>query len=412
MARLIDKLTPLAVSKKSKPGYYGDGNGLWLQVSPSGSKSWIFRFTLSGKRREMGLGAVHTVTLQEARTKAKECREILLEGKCPVEVRKASKVAEALERAKAMTFDQCAAAYIAAHRIGWKNAKHASQWENTLVTYASPIMGDLPVALIDTALVIKVLQPIWTAKTETATRLRGRIHKILEWAKTSGYRSGENPARWTGHLENLLAARKDCKQVVHHSALPWEEMGAFMAVLRGQSGLAAKAVEFAILTACRSGEVRGATWEEINLDEKVWTIPAVRMKAKREHRVPLSSAVLALLASLPRMGSLVFPGTKMGRPLSDMSLTAVLRRMKRGDLTVHGFRSTFRDWSAESVANSFPREVCEHALAHKLPDKTEATYQRGDLLGKRFLLMQGWADYCNRIPEVASVTPIRGAAAA
>lgn len=412
MARLIDKLTPLGVSKATKPGHYGDGAGLWLQVSATGSKSWIFRFTLAGKQREMGLGSVHTVSLPEARAKAKACRLILLEGKDPLETRKASKLAEALERAKMMTFDQCAAAYIAAHRSGWKNPKHASQWENTLATYASPIIGKMPVALVDTALVVKVLSPIWQTKTETATRLRGRIESILDWATVSEYRQGDNPARWRGHLDNLLADPGRSKRTEHHPALPWQEVGAFMAALRKQEGIAARAVELVILTACRSGEVRLATWAEFDLDAALWVIPAERMKAKREHRVPLSAAVLALLESMPRMGDLVFPGAKPGKPLSDMSMTAVLRRMNRSDITVHGFRSTFRDWCAESVANSFPREVCEHALAHSLPDKVEAAYRRGDLIEKRTMLMQAWADYCGTVLAVASVTPIRGAVAA
>lgn len=409
MARLIEKLSPLGVSKAMKPGYYGDGAGLWLQVSSSGGKSWIFRFTLSGKQREMGLGPAHTVTLPEARKRAKECRSLLLEGKDPLEASKATKLAEALERAKMMTFDQCGAAYIAAHRGGWKNAKHASQWENTLATYASPIIGKTPVALVDTALIVKVLQPIWNTKTETATRLRGRIESILDWATTSEFRQGDNPARWRGHLENLLADPSRSKRTVHHAALPWQEVGTFMADLRQQDGIAAKALEFAILTACRSGEVRFAVWAEIDLDAALWVIPAARMKAEREHRVPLSAAALALLASMPRLGDRVFPGVKSGKPLSDMSLTAVLRRMGRGDITAHGFRSSFRDWCAESVANSFPREVCEHALAHSLPDKVEAAYRRGDLIEKRTMLMNAWADYCGTVPMAASVTPIRGA---
>lgn len=411
MARRVEKLTALAVSKMTKPGYYGDGAGLWLQVSATGSKSWIFRFTLAGKQREMGLGPVHTVTLADARAKAKECRLILLDGKDPLDLRQASKLAEALERAKMMTFDQCAAAYIAAHRSGWKNSKHASQWENTLATYASPVIGNMPVALVDTALVVKVLSPIWQAKTETATRLRGRIESVLDWATVSKYRQGDNPARWRGHLDNLLADPGRSKRTEHHPALPWQEVGAFMAALRKQEGIAAKAVELAILTACRSGEARLATWAEFDLDAALWVIPAERMKAKREHRVPLSTAALSLLRSLPNKEGLVFPGMKPGKPLSDMSLTAVLRRMDRGDITVHGFRSTFRDWCAESVANSFPREVCEHALAHSLPDKVEAAYRRGDLIEKRTLLMQAWANYCNTIPTVATVTQIRGAAA-
>lgn len=414
MARMIEKLSTLAVNNAKNVGYVGDGAGLWLQVSKSGkdkngqdtyAKSWIFRFTINGKQREMGLGAVHTVTLAEARAKAKECRLLMLDGKDPLDTRKAIRLAEALERAKMMTFDQCASAYIAAHRSGWKNAKHASQWENTLATYASPVIGALPVAAVDTSLVVKVLSPIWLTKTETATRLRGRIESILGWATTSGFREGDNPARWRGHLENLLASPNKTAKVVHHPALPWQEIGSFMAEVRQREGFAARAVEFAILTASRSGEVRGATWNEI--DSGLWIIPGSRMKMGKEHRVPLSTAAQKLLAGMPRLGDLVFPGTKHNSQLSDMSLTAVLRRMERKDITVHGFRSTFRDWCAESVANSFPREVCEHALAHSLPDKIEAAYRRGDLIEKRTLLMQAWADYCSTIPTKVEATPIR-----
>lgn len=408
MARQVEKLSALGVSKTSKPGYYGDGAGLWLQVSQSGSKSWIFRFTRSGKQREMGLGSLNTITLAEARTKAKEQRVMLIDGTDPLDARKATKLIEALALARMITFDQCATAYINAHRSGWKNAKHAAQWENTLATYATPIIGALPVAAVDTALVVKVLSPIWHEKTETATRLRGRIESILDWATVSKYRQGENPARWRGHLENLLANPSKVKKVEHHPALPWQEIGAFMAELRARDGIAARAVEFAIFTATRSGEVRGATWAEIDLAAGVWTIPGTRMKAGREHRVPLSAQALALLNSAPGMGEIVFPGRKHDSALSDMSLTAVLRRMGCAEITVHGFRSTFRDWCAESVANSFPREVCEHALAHSLPDKVEAAYRRGDLLEKRVMLMQAWADYCATIPTAAKVTSIRG----
>ncbi|OEZ90742.1 prophage CP4-57 integrase [Duganella phyllosphaerae] len=358
----------------------------------------------------MGLGALHTVNLSEARAKAKDCRSTLLAGQDPLEVRAASKLALAAERAKLMTFDQCAAAYIAAHRGGWKSAKHASQWENTLATYATPIIGALPVAAVDTPLVVKVLSHIWLEKTETATRLRGRIESILDWATVSKFRTGENPARWRGHLDNLLADPGKVVKVAHHPALPWRETGEFMVDLRKREGIGARAVEFAILTATRSGEVRGAKWGEINFDAALWTIPGERMKANKEHRVPLSTAALTLLKNMPRMGDIVFPGKTDSTPLSDMSLTAVLRRMERKEITVHGFRSTFRDWCSESVANSFPREVCEHALAHSLPDKTEAAYRRGDLLDKRVMLMQAWADFCGTVPEAATVTPIRGAA--
>lgn len=395
MARTVEKLSALAVSRAKEPGYYGDGAGLYLQVSKSLTKSWIFRFTRGGKQREMGLGALHTITLAQAREKAKDCRSKLLDGIDPLEARNTAKLGDALDRAKAMTFDHCAAAYIAAHRGSWKSAKHALQWEATLATYARPVIGDLPVAAVDTALVVKVLQPIWSEKTETATRLRGRIESILDWATVSKFRVGENPARWRGHLDNLLADPGKMNRVVHHAALPWQEIGPFMAELKKREGIAARAVELAILTAARSGEVRGAVWGEFDLDEAMWIIPAERMKAGREHRIPLSTSALSLLRSAPRIDEIVFPGARAGTPLSDMSLTAVLRRMGRKEITVHGFRSTFRDWCAESAGNAFPREVCEHALAHSLPDKVEAAYRRGDLIEKRKVLMQVWSDYCD-----------------
>ena len=407
MARLIEKLTPLEVSKKQTPGHYGDGGGLWLQISKFKSKSWVFRYTMHGTRREMGLGPIHTVSLAEARQKAKECRLTLLDGKDPIEVRETTTLAEALRRAKMMTFDQCAAAYIEAHRSSWKNVKHISQWENTIQVYASPVIGKLPVTSVDTDLVVKILNPIWLTKTETATRLRGRIESVLDWATTSKFRQGDNPARWRGHLENLLSSPNKIAKVKHHPALPWQELGKFMVDLREREGVAARAVELAILTAARSGEVRNATWAEF--DAGLWVIPAARMKMGREHRIPLPTAAVELLGKMPRLGDLVFPGTKKDKPLSDMSLTAVLRRMERNDITVHGFRSSFRDWCSESVANSFPREVCEHALAHSLPDKIEAAYRRGDLIEKRALLMQAWSDYCATIQPVAKVTQIRGA---
>jgi len=392
----LNKLSALAVTRTSKPGYYGDGGGLWLQVAKSGSKSWIFRFKVAGRQREMGLGGLITVDLAKARVLARECRALLLDGKDPIEARKAVRLADALERARAMTFDQCAAAYIDAHRSSWKNAKHGDQWKNTLTTYASPIIGALPVADVDTDLIVKVLNPIWGTRTETATRVRGRIESILDWATVSKFRQGDNPARWRGHLENLLANPNKIAPVRNHPALPWREVPAFMGLLAQSKGVAARAAEFAILTAARSGEVRGASWEEVDLEARLWTIPAARMKAGKEHRVPLSSAAVNLLTAIQRRDGLIFPGRSDSVALSDMSLTAVLRRMDRSDITIHGFRSSFRDWCAEAVGNSFPREVCEHALAHSLPDRVEAAYRRGDLLDKRVMLMQAWAEYCLR----------------
>lgn len=394
------------MSRTKEPGYYGDGGGLYLQVSKAGTKSWIFRYSLNKKSREMGLGPLHTITLSQAREKARTCRVSLLEGIDPLDARNATKVGLALERAKAVTFDHCAKEYIAAHRGSWKKAKHAEHWEASIRNYASPMIGALPVSAVDTSLIVQVLQPIWETKTETASKLRGRIESILDWATVSHFRVGDNPARWRGHLDHLLADPGRIARVTHYPALPWQEIGEFMVALRKCGGVAARAVEFGILTATRSGEIRGARWDEIDMDSAIWTVPAERMKAGREHRVPLSTGAMELLKSMPRVEDLVFSGMKKDVGLSNMTLSAVLKRMGRGDITMHGFRSTFRDWCAESVGNSFPREVCEHALAHSLPDKVEAAYRRGDLIEKRKVLMQVWADYCSRPPASASITAL------
>ena len=395
MVAKFKKLSALVVRTIDKPGHYGDGGGLWLQVSSSGSKSWVFRYDRAGSRHEMGLGALHTIDLATARLQAQACRLQLQNDLDPLAERQQARVARTREAARQMSFDECATAYIAAHRAGWANAKHAAQWESTLLRYASPHIGALPVAAVDTHLVVKVLGPIWSTKTETATRLRGRIESILDWATVKQYRDGDNPARWRGHLDNLLAMPNKIAPVRNHPALPWRDIAAFMANLRQRKGNAVRAVEFAILTACRSGEVRGATWSEIDLESKLWGVPAERMKARKEHRIPLSTGAMALLDSMgPGIGH-VFPGRDPGIVLSDMSLTAVLRRMGRDDITVHGFRSTFRDWCAEAAGNTFTREVCEHALAHCLPDKVEAAYRRGDLLEKRVLLMEAWSVFCH-----------------
>jgi len=415
MGRQLHRLTALQVSKLTKPGLYGDGGGLTLQITKGGAKSWLFRFMIAGKAHGMGLGPTHTVSLADARQKALAARKLLLDGVNPLAAKKEDQLATALANARMMTFDQCAEAYISSHKAGWKNEKHADQWTNTLNTYASPVFGKLPVAEVDTALVVKCLKPIWEAKTETASRLRGRIESILGWATTSGYRTGENPARWKGHLDNLLATISKASRTKHHPSLPWQRMNEFLSAIRARDGLSARAVELAILTACRSGEVRGAKWDEFDLAKKVWTIPAERMKARREHEVPLSAAALSLLKALPQAGELVFAGNK-GQALSDMSLTAVIRRMNVGDhpnwidangdgITVHGFRSTFRMWAAETT--NYPREVAEHALAHQLPDAVERAYQRGSQFAKRAALMAEWAAYCDKVPGNANVTPIK-----
>ena len=321
--------------------------------------------------------------------------ELCRQGLDPIEARRAHRAARRAQHAKAMTFQECATAYIAAHRSGWKNKKHAKQWPQTLEDYVYPAFGSLPVQAIEVALVMKAVEPIWTVKPETAGRVRGRIEAVLDWATARGYRQGENPARWKGHLENLLPKKSKVRRVERHAALPYSEIGVFMAALRRQSGVDARALEFTILTAARTGEVREATWDELaGLDERTWTLSAERMKADREHRVPLSDRVLEIIDELRaiRQGALLFPGAKAGRPLSHGAMLRALTAMGRNDLSVHGFRSTFRDWAAECT--NFPREACEAALAHAVENKAEAAYRRGDLFEKRRQLMAAWARYC------------------
>lgn len=408
MARGVNRLTAVQVTRMRGAGRYADGGGLYLQIGPIGGKAWLFRFMRNGRAREMGLGPFPLVTLSEARVAAAEARKLLLAGTDPIEERKARRDRARLENARALTFKQCADAYITAHAPGWRNAKHADQWRNTLATYAYPVFGDLFVQSVDTALVLKALEPIWTAKTETASRVRGRIEAVLDWATARKYRHGENPARWRGHLDKLLPAKSKVQKVVHHPALPYDAVGAFMVELRKRDGTAARALEFAILTAARTNEVLKARWEEIDLAAKVWTVPAERMKAGREHRVPLSEAAIAVLEAVKVDGAdLVFPGAKPGKPLSNMALLKLLDRMGRSDLTAHGFRSTFRDWAADRT--TFPREVAESALAHVVSDKVEAAYRRGDLFEKRRKLMDAWATYCAiiKVERAAEVVPIR-----
>lgn len=413
MARAIARLSAAAVSKAKVAGMYADGGGLYLQASDDGrggvTKSWIYRFTLNGRTREMGLGPLHTVGLSDARRKALECRRLRLEGIDPIEARHLQRRKAQLEAVSSITFKECAQAYIRAHKAGWRNAKHAAQWTATLEDYAYPILGKLSVQSIDAASVMKVIEPIWANKTETASRIRGRIEAIIDWATARGFRKGENPARWRGHLENLLPKRAMVRRVEHHPALPYADIGVFVAKVRHQEGVSAAALEFAILTATRTAEVIGARWSEIDLAEKFWTIPADRIKTGREHRIPLSKPALAILRRINeiRNGDFVFPGAKRGEPLSSMALLMLLRRMKRSDLTVHGFRSTFRDWAAERT--NFPREVAEMALAHAVSDKVEAAYRRGDLFQLRRQLMDAWARQCESNRTGANVVPMHGA---
>jgi integrase len=391
LAKTIEKLTAPRVDKENRPGMHGDGGGLYLLIGPTGAKSWVFRFKANGRLRDMGLGPTHTVSLAEARTKARRCRAQRLDGLDPIEARKESRRQAKLAAAKALTFRACAEAYIEAHKAGWRSPKSLTAWEGTLAAYVYPIFGSLPVQAVDTGLVMKALGPIWQAKPETAGRVRGRIESVLDWAATCDNREGENPARWKGHLENLLPARSKVAAVEHHAALPYAELPVFMADLRQQEGVAARALEFAILTAGRTGEVIGARWSEIDLQARVWVVPGERMKAGKEHRVPLSGPAVAILEGMGgiRHDDYVFPGGKAGRPLSNMALLMLLRRMGRGDLTAHGFRSTLSDWCAEKT--DFPSEVREMALAHAVSDKVEAAYRRGDLFEKRRLLADAWA---------------------
>jgi integrase len=356
----------------------------------------MFRFTLAGKTRDAGLGPYPTISLVKARQEAESYRRLVAGGIDPIAARNEERVAAQVASAKAMTFEGCAKALIASHEAAWKNAKHRAQWSSTLATYAYPHIGNLPVAAIDTGLVMKVLEPIWADKPETASRVRGRIEAVLSWAKVSGYRDGQNPAQWRGHLDQLLPAKTKVRKVVHHAALPYRDIGTFMAKLHEHTSISARALEFVILTATRTGETLGAAWNEVNLKERLWIIPENRMKGDAEHRVPLSAPAIAILKEMHeiRRGDLVFPGAKQGRPLSDMSLLMLLRRMGYGEFTSHGFRSTFRDWAAELT--SFPSEVAEMALAHKIPDAVEAAYRRGDLLAKRHELMKAWASFVSR----------------
>jgi integrase len=444
MAQLIKRLSDRTVQNASPKGrisrFLPDGAGLYLQVSPTGTKSWVFRYSVKGRERYMGLGPFPDVSLADARAVANDCRKLRREGIDPIDARRAVRAQDGLEAAKTRTFKECAGEYIKDHRAGWRNERHAAQWISTLETYAYPVIGDLSVQSIDTGLVIKVLKqevrdapdkpsaPFWMSRSETASRLRGRIESIIDWAKARGYRAGENPARWKGHLDQLLPARSKVRKVEHHPALPYGELPGFMEALRARKGIGPRALEFSILTVARSGETLGARWPEVDLAEKVWIVPKERMKGGREHRVPLSEAALKILEEMKAgrddEAGYVFPGTSLAKPILNMTLAAVIRRMneeaeesktprwmdpRRGKEAVpHGFRSTFRDWAAERT--SFPNEMVEMALAHAIDNKVEAAYRRGDLFDKRRRLMEAWASYCGLAARKAdTVVPLRAA---
>ena len=400
MPKKAKDLSALEVSRLTAPGHHAVGGvaGLYLYVLDTGARSWVLRTMVGEKRRHMGLGGYPDVPLAQAREKARAAKGEVSQGTDPIAQRAALASQLRAQQATQKTFEEAAKAYMEAHEKAWKNPKHRAQWGSTLKTYAYPHIGSLLVKDIDQEHVMKVLEPIWATKTETATRLRGRIESVLDWATTRKYRSGENPARWKGHLDNLLPAPSDIQKVESHRAVDYNDMAQFMADLRVREGLAARALEFAILCASRSGEVRGALWSEINREKAIWTIPAERMKAGKEHRVPLSTPAVKLLEALPRSDSsdLVFAGAD-DKPLSDMALTAVMRRMEV-DAVPHGFRSTFRDWVGDCT--NHPRDVAEFALAHKLSDKVEASYRRSDALEKRRQMMEEWADFCAKLPDL------------
>ncbi len=399
-----------------RAGHHGDGAGLYLKVASAEARSWQFRYRHrgTGKTVWLGLGAERDVTLAEAREKARECRRLLGQGKDPLAERRAARAAQG----DALTFSDVAERYIGAHEASWRNPKHRQQWRNTLRDYVAPVLGmkvndeghltsGRLVNEIAVGDVMKIVEPLWQKKPETASRVRGRIESILDYATARGWRVGENPARWRGHLANLLPPRAKVQRVQHHAALPWREIGAFIAKLREQRGTSARAVEFAILTAARSGEVRGLRWAEIDAQHKTWTVPGERMKAAREHRVPLSDRAAEVLAEMQplrrgdagRDADFVFPGGRPRKPLSDVALSKAVKAAGGAELTLHGFRSTFRDWAAEATA--YPHEVAEMALAHAVGDKVEAAYRRGDLLEKRARLMADWAEFCDR-PAVSA----------
>jgi integrase len=413
MAKSVQLLSPTALASK-REGLHHDGAGLYLQVK-NGGRSWVFRYMRNGKARHMGLGPIADVSLAKARRKAAECRSLLHDGIDPLDARKANIEAAKLSAAKSVTFRQCAERYIEAHKSGWRNAKHAAQWLSTLGAYAFPLLGPLPVQAIDTGLVMKVLQPIWAKKTETATRVRQRIEAVLNWATTRGFRKGDNPARWRGHLANLLPKASKVHKVTHFEAMPYEDLPSFFTDLAKRNTISAKALAFTILTVARSGETRNATLGDVDFKKAIWVVPPERTKSSREHRVPLTKEALALLRDLPHLRNdaeaLLFPSAN-NRALSDTAMRKYLQDdLKKSGLTVHGFRSTFRVWAAERT--NAPREIAEAALGHVIGDRTEAAYLRSDFFARRRKLMEMWAKFC--VSGAASagkkIVPFRRAAA-
>lgn len=400
MARKINRLNARSAATIKKLGRHADGGGLYLSISPNGGRRWTFLYRWHGKPTELGFGSARDVTLADARRLAEEARALLAK-------RPAINPKDARKSAVGATFRDCAHRYIAAHETSWRNAKHRAQWKSTLSSYVYPVFGSLPVDAVDTGLVTKVIEPLWSTKPETAGRVRGRIESVLDWAKVNGFRQGENPARWKGHLELVLPKRSKMKRVRHHPALPYDEMPTFMAELREREGQSARALEFLALTAARTEATIGALLSEVDFDEKIWTVPPDRAGTKmmeedaKPRRVPLSDRVIKLLKSLPREegNPFLFIGANVGKPLSNMAMLELMREMRPG-FVPHGLRSTFKDWCAETT--NYPNEVSEAALWHTVADKVEAAYRRGDLFEKRRKMMQAWATFCST-PKASKV---------
>ena len=406
MARTLHRLTALKVERAKKPGLYGDGGSLYLRIAPGGSKQWVFRYGVSGRYHDLSLGAVHTFSLADARERAREQRKLLADGLDPLAAKRERAALRAAADATAMSFAQCAAAFIRDNRSEWRSIKHAREWESTLRRFAYPVIGGLLVQVIDTPLVLRVIEPLWKSHPVTAQRVRGRIEAVLGWATVHRYRNGDNPARWRGHLEHALPKRNGVK---HLAALPYTDIPGFVAKLRQDTSVASAALQLVTLTAVRRGEAIFAEWSEVDLDDAVWTIPAGRTKRNREHRVPLSNLAVALLRDMAtiRQSAYVFPGYLAGRPISDNSVTRVMQATASGT-TIHGLRSSFRDWAAERT--SFAREVAEAALAHAVASQVEAAYRRTDFFDRRRKLMAEWAAFCQVKPSTGSgVVPIRAA---
>jgi len=406
MARVLHGLSDIAVRAKKRPGYVADGGNLYLRVAPGGSKQWMFRFALRGRTRDAGLGPYPTISLVQARQEAERLRRLVATGIDPIEARNEEREAARVAAAKAVTFEACAREFIASHEQGWRGPSTAKLWCAALATHVYPVFGNEPVGNVDTTLVLRSLQPIWAETPTMAGRVRSMIESVLDSAKARGLRDGQNPAQWRGHLDHLLPSRRKVRRVHHHPALPFAEIPAFMAELRARDDLPARLLEFLILTASRSGEGRSARWDEFDVEQTMWVIPPERMKGGREHKVPLSPRAVIILEQTARLrlSDFVFPGQSESRPISGISLRRLLHKLRPG-VTVHGFRSSFRDWAAETT--NFPNHVVEMALAHAVSDAVEAAYRRGDLFEKRRKLMEAWAQYCQRKSASAEVVPLQ-----